>query len=94
MDHCRQISVSGKYMVATTCFSQGYRHVHPKFHLGRLRPPKRMFQRSIMTNIQYSEQLKFICGKTAGVARQLGDDNCQIYVCRGKPRQKATSITL
>ena len=47
-----------------------------------------------MTNIQYSEQLKFICGKTAGVARQLGDDNCQIYVCRGKPRQKATSITL
>ena len=53
-----------------------------------------MVQRSIITNIQYSEQLKFICGKTAGVARQLGDDNCQIYVCRGKPRQKATSITL
>ena len=73
-------------MGAATCFSQEYRQVHPKFHLGRLR--------SIMTNIQYSEQLKFIRGKTAGVARQLGDDNCQIYVCRGKPRQKATSITL
>ena len=81
-------------MVATTCFSQGYRQVHPKFHLGRLRPPKRMFQRSIMTNIQYSEQLKFICGKTVRVSRQLDDDDRQIYVCRGKPRQKATSITL
>ena len=50
-------------MGAATCFSQGYRQVHPKFHLGRLRPPKRMFQRSIMTNIQYSEQLKFIVEK-------------------------------
>ena len=47
-----------------------------------------------MTNIQYSEQLKFICGKTVRVARQLDDDDRQIYVCRGKPRQKATSITL
>ena len=81
-------------MGAATCFSQGYRQVHHKFHLGRLRPPKRMFQRSIMTNIQYSEQLKFICGKTVRVARQLDDDDRQIYECRGKPRQKATSITL
>ena len=31
MDHCRQISVSGKYMGAATCFSQGYRQVALSF---------------------------------------------------------------
>ena len=78
----------------TLASNNAYRKDKHIYINGSLLPPKRMVQRSIIINIQYSEQLKFICGKTAGIARQLGDDNCQIYACRGKPRQKATSITL
>ena len=53
-----------------------------------------MVQWSNRINIQYSEQLKFICRKAAEVARQLGDGNCRIYVCRREPREKAASVTL
>ena len=44
-------------------------------------------------NIQYSEQLKFICRKAAEVARQLGDGNCRIYV-EESLEKKTASVTL